>query len=145
MKKKVGELYGKPIIEGDKNLKTNNEVHISELTAGEENVGSVEKPAYIGFEIHQPDMLDEGNYYRYSKSTIGEGDTWEDFLKYDTYPAYGHFFSSDENNNVTYNGYRLYHDMTRDGWAAQFSNPVKTTDIVESKVYYLAGGSGGGE
>ena len=34
MKKRIGSLLGKPIIQGDINLKTNNEIHIKELSAG---------------------------------------------------------------------------------------------------------------
>ena len=34
-KRKIGEIYNKPIVEGDKNLVTNNEIHKSELS-GEE-------------------------------------------------------------------------------------------------------------
>lgn len=30
-KRKIGEIYNKPIVEGDKNLVTNNEIHKSEL------------------------------------------------------------------------------------------------------------------
>lgn len=37
-KKRIGTIYGSPIIEGDKNLKTSNEIHVSELGGGgEEN------------------------------------------------------------------------------------------------------------
>jgi len=35
MKRKIGEIYNKPIVEGDKNLVTKNEVHKSELSGGE--------------------------------------------------------------------------------------------------------------
>ena len=34
MKRKIGEIYNKPIIEGDINLKTPNEIHKSELGGG---------------------------------------------------------------------------------------------------------------
>lgn len=34
MKRKIGEIYNKPIIEGDINLKTSNEIHKSELNGG---------------------------------------------------------------------------------------------------------------
>ena len=34
MKRKIGEIYNKPIIEGDINLKTPNEIHKSELSGG---------------------------------------------------------------------------------------------------------------
>lgn len=33
-KRKIGEIYNKPIVEGDKNLVTNNEIHKSELSEG---------------------------------------------------------------------------------------------------------------
>lgn len=33
MKRKIGEIYNKPIIEGDINLKTSNEIHKSELSS----------------------------------------------------------------------------------------------------------------
>lgn len=33
-KRKIGEIYNKPIIEGDINLKTSNEIHKSELSGG---------------------------------------------------------------------------------------------------------------
>ena len=33
-KRKIGEIYNKPIVEGDKNLVTNNEIHKSELSGG---------------------------------------------------------------------------------------------------------------
>lgn len=34
MKKKIGEIYNKPIVEGDKNLVTKNEIHKSGLSGG---------------------------------------------------------------------------------------------------------------
>lgn len=37
-KKRIGTIYGSPIVEGDKNLKTSNEIHVSEL--GGEGGGS---------------------------------------------------------------------------------------------------------
>lgn len=39
MKRKIGELYNKPIVEGDKNLVTKNETHISELQGNSNNEG----------------------------------------------------------------------------------------------------------
>ena len=33
-KRKIGEIYNKPIVEGDINLKTPNEIHKSELSGG---------------------------------------------------------------------------------------------------------------
>lgn len=46
-KQRIGTLMGKPIIKGDINLKTSNEIHISELTdtnyeiAGEEEIKDI--------------------------------------------------------------------------------------------------------
>lgn len=37
MKRKIGEIYNKPIVEGDINLKTPNEIHKSELSGGGES------------------------------------------------------------------------------------------------------------
>ena len=53
-KKRVGTIYGSPIIEGDKNLKTSNEIHVSELGGGGEgnNSGIEDKRYYTG------DLLD---------------------------------------------------------------------------------------
>lgn len=38
MKKRIGELYNKPVVIGDKNLVTKNETHISELAGNEGGV-----------------------------------------------------------------------------------------------------------
>lgn len=105
------------------------------------NAGS-SKPAYIGFEMYQPSQFGDGLYFRYSKDTA-TGDTWENLLINDTYPTDGYHFSSDENNNVTYDGNILYNDMDYAGFNTSLSNPVKTTDIVESKLYYLDAGDSG--
>lgn len=47
MKKKVGTLYGKPIVEGDKNLVTKNEQHISELGSSTSKPSSSASDDYI--------------------------------------------------------------------------------------------------
>lgn len=39
MKRKIGELYNKPVVIGDKNLVTKNETHISELQGSNEGGG----------------------------------------------------------------------------------------------------------
>ena len=45
-KKRIGTIYGSPIIEGDKNLKTSNEIHVSELGGGEGNTSGIEDVRY---------------------------------------------------------------------------------------------------
>lgn len=49
MKRKIGEIYNKPIIEGDINLKTPNEIHKSELSVGGGN--SEVKEYYYLFDV----------------------------------------------------------------------------------------------
>ena len=47
-KRKIGEIYNKPIVEGDINLKTPNEIHKSELSGGGGNSsGELASPYYI--------------------------------------------------------------------------------------------------
>lgn len=50
MKKKIGEIYNKPIVEGDINLKTPNEIHKSELSGGGGNNSSEVKEWYYTFD-----------------------------------------------------------------------------------------------
>lgn len=58
MKKRIGWLNNKPIIQGDKNLKNSNELHIDELSSsnsqgGDSNVGDI--PCYYYKIIKTPD------------------------------------------------------------------------------------------
>lgn len=45
-KRKIGEIYNKPIVEGDINLKTPNEIHKSELSGGGASAGEVKEWYY---------------------------------------------------------------------------------------------------
>ena len=61
-KRKIGEIYNKPIVEGDINLKTPNEIHKSELSGGGgNNSGEVNEDAYLYMKLVKPydDMTDE--------------------------------------------------------------------------------------
>lgn len=53
MKKRIGNLRGKPIIEGDKNLMTSNEVHVSELGGGGAEEDNDTEYEYIAFDMYQ--------------------------------------------------------------------------------------------
>lgn len=46
MKKRIGWLYNKPIIQGDKNLKTPNELHIDELSSNSSGEGEESEIKY---------------------------------------------------------------------------------------------------
>ena len=61
-KKRIGTIYGSPIIEGDKNLKTSNEIHISELNGTGEN--GVE---YEYFVLDNPND-DESTYQKFKSA-----------------------------------------------------------------------------
>lgn len=58
MKRKIGEIYNKPIIEGDINLKGPNEIHKSELCGSnsEEGGGNSEEEHWIGIRFGNEDM-----------------------------------------------------------------------------------------
>lgn len=60
MKKRIGILEGKPIITGDKNLKTSNEIHISDLRGGSGSGESSEDIIY--YKINQDWKADNESY-----------------------------------------------------------------------------------
>lgn len=94
-KRKIGEIYNKPIIEGDINLKTPNEIHKSELSGGG---GSEEK---------------EWVYYKLNRET--NEDMFRDMLLYlyDVYLAVGNdpvtettsYYSQCQSSGGIYAGY----------------------------------------
>ena len=52
-KRKIGEIYNKPIIEGDINLKTPNEIHKSELSGGGGS-NNTSKLGYYYYDVTKP-------------------------------------------------------------------------------------------
>jgi hypothetical protein len=79
-KKKIGEIYNKPIVIGDKNLMNNNEIHVDELGGGMED-----DILYIIDEYH--DMYEYNLTKKlYSHATQGE------YIKADNVP-----YDSDQN------------------------------------------------
>lgn len=71
MKRRVGELYGKPIIEGDKNLKTVNEIHIDDLSKGGDS--SVDLTNLLCFKVDLTDNFEDSatNFYDAVTTYIG--------------------------------------------------------------------------
>lgn len=67
MKKRIGTLYNKPIIEGDINLKTPNEIHKNELKGGGDNSSgsSVSKYAPRYYKIAEGAPGEMGNINAY--------------------------------------------------------------------------------
>lgn len=82
MKKRIGTIYNKPIIEGDINLKTPNEIHKSELKGGGDNPsgGSVSKyaPRYFKIDWNKASKdwkgiityYDSNNYSYYDRNIV---------------------------------------------------------------------------
>ena len=67
MKKRIGTLYNKPIIEGDINLKTPNEIHKDELSSNNSQGGGSDKIEY--FKFKEPiETIDER--FKFMMSTV---------------------------------------------------------------------------
>lgn len=76
MKKRVGTLYGKPIITGDENLCTKNEIHINSLKGGGEPVQNKSIIKQYYYKIHNS-SLSNANWVLdlvYGDPRIGAGD-----------------------------------------------------------------------
>ena len=56
MKKRVGMLYGKPIITGDENLCTKNEIHINSLKGGGESVQNKSIIKQYYYKVHNSSL-----------------------------------------------------------------------------------------
>ena len=59
MKKRVGMLYGKPIITGDENLCTKNEIHINSLKGGGESVQNKSIIKQYYYKIHNSSLKED--------------------------------------------------------------------------------------
>lgn len=84
MKRKIGEIYNKPIVEGDINLKTPNEIHKSELGGGRTQDGSKFKPRYFSIDFNITDegwkyllSVDVDNFIRDSNLAFTIGSTYK--------------------------------------------------------------------
>lgn len=115
MKKRIGTIYNKPIIEGDINLKTPNEIHKNELKGGGDNSSgsSVSKYAPRYFKI---------DWDKASKD-------WEYVLCIDNFDN-----SVNASNLITSIGatYRMLYAIDANYWDAVKAYPFATT---QSKFY----------
>lgn len=101
-----------------------------------------ELPAFIGFEVYQPSMFGDGYTYRYACDSVYEGLDFGSMINNAYTIAYHPEFSTTEDGSVWVDGCQLYREMSQEGWSYVFSDPVKTTDAVESRIYYIDGGGG---
>lgn len=130
-KKKVGEYYGKSIIVGDENLKTENEIHVDELSkiSGEGGSGDNVKYFAIGMDnIVASDFAPENlqTIFQYE-----EGMTFADWLVSD----YNTTFQPDSTN-----GYLAFIGgasaiLMNNG----FTREVSHSEVIQSTVYMLYG------
>lgn len=83
MKKKIGEIYNKPIVVGDKNLVKNNEIHISQLTIVKGNRSiTVKTENYFSGEVVKETVME----------IPGDAIYWSDFVIYDLRPETASFY-----------------------------------------------------
>ena len=92
MKRKIGEIYNKPIIEGDINLKTPNEIHKSELSGGR----NTSKIYY--YKIDNDALIQEFESMNLPEDSIIQ------VLPFLTYPAQGYIYndSGDDIRGIYY-------------------------------------------
>lgn len=115
--------------------------------SGSEDTPSTPTPAlpqFIGFEIYQPSMLGDVYTYRYACDSVYEGLDFESMINNSYAIGYHPTFSTTGDGYVLVDNYQLYREMSQEGWSYVFSDPVKTTDMVESRIYYMDGGIDGG-
>lgn len=99
--------------------------------------GSSQTPAIIGFILEMP-ALGDSNYISvcYDNHTLSDNVTFVDVTE--GWAPYNNGFSINDDGYVYYEGYAVYHNMDGNAsWNAEFSNPVKGIDKLESKIYYV--------
>lgn len=81
MKKKIGEIYNKPIVTGDKNLVTKNEIHESTLKGGGTVDSGSSDVEYYNTDIEKLNLLGNNgilllmsfSLFKYTYKPVGEG------------------------------------------------------------------------
>lgn len=110
--------------------------------------GDTSAPEYIGFRLYSAVAFGDG--YEYEFSVMNNTGTWQDAVYDDRLLLYYKFSEQDDNVYVTIddNSYMIYKTMEGGGWNVSYSDPVKVTDKLESRTYYIEttqeGGIGGG-
>ena len=86
MKKKIGEIYNKVIVEGDKNLVTNNEIHKSELIGESQNESCPEEQYKVRILTIKSIDINEDAPDEIANIPIGlanDNPTFENLIKYE--------------------------------------------------------------
>lgn len=99
-------------------------------------------PDYIGFRIFAPGF---GDGYEYEFSVYNETDTWQDAVNELRNHLMYQFDEQDGNVYVIHgsDSYMIYKTVEDLGWNSSYSDPVKVTDKLESRIYYIDQNSAG--
>jgi hypothetical protein len=131
MKKKIGEIYNKPIVVGDKNLVKNNEIHISQLTIVKEE-GESNRSITIRTVNEWTDQLIE-------ESTIevpANATKWSDFVTQTSPLGVGFYYIYSTNDLVYY-----VHFQDKYGWSSLLETDnggnVKIDDTIDFNTIYM--------
>lgn len=97
MKKKIGEIYNKPIVVGDKNLVKNNEIHISQLTIVKEE-GEINRSITVKIvNLWSDELLKESTIEIPAHAT-----KWSDFVTSTYLPGTGFYYLYSEKDTTYY-------------------------------------------
>lgn len=93
-------------------------------------------PEYIGFRLYSGGL---GDGYEYEFSVWNKTGTWQDAVNESRYHLTYQFSEQDGNMYVIYgvNSYMIYNTMGSGSWSTSYSDPVKVTDKLESRTYYI--------
>jgi hypothetical protein len=108
MKKKIGEIYNKPIVTGDKNLVTKNEIHESQLSGGEGSNNNTSKLGYYYYDITKPYPNDDPH-----------AETFKGLV------MYGAFIVTNTKDLLGYNLILNRNTIQESGVPAKFKEPIK--------------------
>lgn len=97
--------------------------------------GSTSAPEYIGFRLFSGGM---GDGFEYEFSVWNQTGTWQDAVNESRYHLEYQFIEQDGNVYVTYgdNSYIIYKTM-EGSLNPSYSDPVKVTDKLESRIYFI--------
>ena len=99
--------------------------------------GSTSAPEYIGFRLFSGGM---GDGYEYEFSVYNETGTWQDAVNESRYNILSYPFEEQDGNVYVVNGdnkYMIYKTMEEGSWNSSYSDPVKVTDKLESRTYFI--------
>lgn len=97
--------------------------------------GSTSAPEFIGFRLFSGGM---GDGFDYEFSVYNKTGTWQDAVN-DFRDTLAYRFIEQDGNVYVKHGdsYIIYKTMEESGWNSSYSDPVKVTDKLESRTYFI--------